>query len=378
MNDEKKIKVLHVVGAMNRGGTETMLMNMYRHIDREKYHFDFISYSDQEAHYDAEIKQMNGNIIRLTRPSSMKQIYEAMKRYGPYDVVHAHTLFHSGIATLAARCARVKIIISHAHTTSDNNHTFLRKLYIKLMRSLIKICSTHLLACSKEAGLYLYGEKEMTLKKYTFVPNIIDYSHFLSPSSRDVKRLQHQLKLKDNQIVIGHIGTFKTSKNHAFILEIVLALIEQNIDVKVLLVGDGELKQQIKTKVEQKNLTHIVEFLGVRHDVATILHCLDVFVFPSTYEGLGLVLLEAQASGIPCVVSEAIQPEADMNLNLINKLALSDHSEYWAHQITQLIGKKETNQEKIRQQFNNSIYCIEKSMQRLTDIYSTVTEGLYD
>lgn len=130
MKHNKKVKVLHVVGAMNRAGTETMLMNIYRKMDLEIFHFDFVSYDEKKAHYDEEIKSFNGKVIRLTRTNSVKQLYDTIKKYGPYDVVHAHTMFHCGIVMLAAFLAGVKIRIAHAHTTADKNDSYLRKMYM--------------------------------------------------------------------------------------------------------------------------------------------------------------------------------------------------------------------------------------------------------
>src|SRR5690625_1356437 len=143
----KKIKVLHVVGAMNKAGTETMLMNIYRNMDHEQFQFDFVSYAECAAHYDQEIENLNGRIIRLTKTNSIKQIYDAIKKYGPYDVIHAHTLFHCGIANLAARLAGVKVRIAHAHTTFDESNNVRRNLYMKGMRVIIQLFSTNLLAC---------------------------------------------------------------------------------------------------------------------------------------------------------------------------------------------------------------------------------------
>ncbi|WP_165998213.1 glycosyltransferase family 1 protein [Bacillus sp. Cs-700] len=175
----QKIKILHVVGAMNRAGTETMLMNIYRNIDRTKIQFDFISYSDFEAHYDKEIVSLGGKVIRLSKTSSIKELYDSIKVNGPYQAVHAHTLFHCGIANAAAALAGVKIRIAHAHTTSDDTTSIARKIYIKFMRILIRSFSTHFLACSKGAGKYLFGGKLINNRRYSYFPNLIDYAPFL-------------------------------------------------------------------------------------------------------------------------------------------------------------------------------------------------------
>lgn len=370
MNHSKKVKVLHVVGAMNRAGTETMLMNIYREIDRETFQFDFVSYDKENAHYDEEIKSLNGKVIKLTKTSSIKQIYDTIKKHGPYDAVHAHTLFHCGIVILAAFLAGTKIRIAHAHTTADKNDSYLRKMYMMLMRFLIRTFSTNLLACSNEAGQYLFGEQGVKKEKYCYFPNPINYWEFLRPKEIHMKRFKLEEGLRNQGIIIGHIGTFKASKNHAFLLSIMEHLIKIDPAANILLIGDGELKQYIQAKAKQKGLLDYIKFLGVREDIPTILHSMDVFVFPSIYEGLGLVLLEAQASGVPCIVSKAIQPEADLRLGLLEKFSLEEGSERWAERIIQLAGRKEQNTNKIIEHFENSDYSLSNGISSLKKLYN--------
>lgn len=378
MNHSKKMKVLHVVGAMNRAGTETMLMNIYRHMDRDTCQFDFVSYDKQEADYDGEIKRLNGRVIRLTRTGSVIQLYRAMKQYGPYDVVHAHTLFHCGMVALAAFLAGVKIRITHAHTTLDKADRYRRRLYMTCMRFLIHSCSTNLLACSNEAGQFLFGKEALTKQTYTYFPNAIDYSAFLRPEEMAVKKFKLAEGLGNSSVVIGHIGTFKESKNHLFLLSIMEGLIKKAPAASLLLVGDGELRQYIAAKARHKGLSDHVKFLGVREDIPTILHSMDVFVFPSIYEGLGLVLLEAQASGIPCVVSEAIQPEADLRLDLVEKLPLTKGPDIWVEKVIQLADKRERNTNKIKDQFEKSGYSLTNGISLLMKIYNGHGGGAYE
>lgn len=369
MKNRKSLKILHVVGAMNRAGTETMLMNIYRNIDREKVQFDFISYSPHEAHYDQEIMELGGRVIRLSKTYSIKEIYNAIVKYGPYDAVHSHTLFHCGIANIAAFMAGIKVRIAHAHTTLDKSNSFLRKIYINTMRVLISTLSTKLLACSKGAGEYLFGTKSLTRNKYSYFPNVIDYSLFLSKPNDEVNHFKKQEGIEDG-IVIGHIGRFMEAKNHEFLLKIMKCLIKRIPTIKLLLVGDGELKQQIEDQAKEEGLIENIIFVGIRHDIHTMLHSMDIFVFPSLYEGLGLVLLEAQASGVPCIVSEAIQPEADLELDLISRHSLSDGPEIWANTILNEVNKKEKNIQLITNSFERSEYSIQLGVSKLMSIYN--------
>ncbi|PGA19849.1 glycosyltransferase family 1 protein [Priestia aryabhattai] len=370
MSNSKPIKVLQVVGAMNRAGTETMLMNIYRNIDQKKVQFDFISYSQQDAHYDEEIKALGGRIIKLSKTQSIKEIYKAIKKHGPYDVVHAHTLFHCGIATVAAFLAGVKVRISHAHTTLDNSDHFIKKIYIQLMKSMINTFSTNLLACSAGAGSYLFGERSLTKKSYSYFPNVIDYSHFLKYSQPEVNRFKNKEDLK-NKVVIGHIGRFMEAKNHIFLLQIMKRILKKNPDTEMLLVGDGVLKQQIEEQAKKEGIHNSIKFMGIRKDIPTMFHSMDVFVFPSLYEGLGLVLLEAQASGLPCVVSEAIQPEADLNIGLVSKLSLADGPDVWADKIIGQVNKKEKDTDVIINAFEKNRYSLNYGISHLINIYKS-------
>ena len=362
-------RVLHIVGAMNRGGTETMLMNLYRNIDRSKVQFDFVSFSEEEAHYDEEIKSLGGKVIKILKSNSVKELSEVIKDNGPYEVIHAHTLFNSGIAMLAAKKCGVKIRIAHAHTTLDYSSSLVRKIYIKFMRYLINNNSTNTLACSKEAGKYLFGNKEIKKDKYNYFSNLINYNDLLKEPKGKVEAFKEEYNLK-NSIVIGHIGTFKESKNQRFLLEIIKYMKKNHLDVKLLLVGDGGLRVQLENLSKEYDIYDIVKFVGIREDINVMLHSMDVFVFPSIYEGLGLVLLEAQATGLHCIVSEAIQSEADLDLGLIRKLNLSDGVEKWSEEILKFKGMKERDINKINKAFEEKDYSTGKCISKLMKLYN--------
>lgn len=368
-------RILHIVGAMNRGGTETMLMNLYRHIDKEKIQFDFVSFSQEEAHYDKEIISLGGKIIRISPPSilnykkAINDMKKVIKEYGPYEVVHAHTLFNSGFAMKAAKELNIKTRITHAHTTLDNESTIVRKIYTNHMRKSIIKNSTHLLACSNEAGRYLFGEKSLNNKNYTFFSNLIDYNKVLNVDKNKVEEFKDEYNLKD-KIVIGHVGTLKQSKNQKFLIEITNYLVKENKDIRLLLVGDGSMRHDLEEIVKKYNLQEYVVFTGIREDVEVALHSMNIFAFPSIYEGLGLVLLEAQSAGLPCLVSEAIQPEADLGIGLVKKLNLSDGIEKWSQKVLSLAKESKLDSNIIAEAFENSDYSVEKCLNKLFKIYS--------
>lgn len=377
MNRKKPLKILHVVGAMNVGGTESMLMSIFRNVNPEEMQFDFITYGNEKAYFDGEIQRLGGRVIRLRNKTSIWQLYNAIRDFGPYDAVHSHTLFHSGIVNLTALLAGVKVRVAHAHTTLDNEEGWIRKLYVTTMRQLINFGSTHLLACSKAAGKYMFGNRSISKLKYTYFPNLIDYKKFMNPQQTKIKKMRLEAGI-GNSIVIGHIGRFVESKNHKQLLVILKDILQKNASAKLMLVGDGELKPKIMELAKKDGLQDHIIFMGMKNDIFTVLPLMHVFVFPSKFEGLGLVLLEAQAAGIQCVVSEAIQPEADMGLGLIHKLSLDEDSDVWANKVLDLVGKKETNQMKIKEKFEKNSQSINMGIKKLIDIYKFDNGEAYD
>ncbi|EKY29023.1 glycosyltransferase family 1 protein [Clostridium celatum] len=347
----KKEKVLHVVGGMDIGGTETMLMNLYRQIHKD-IRFDFISYYDRDGYYDKEIIELGGKIISTKSPAeigqlkAIKNLYKIIKE-GRYDIVHAHTLFNCGIAMIAAKLAGTKIRISHSHTNLDMGNSIIKKIYFTIMRILIILFSTNYIACSNSAGEYLFGKNIIKNNKYKVLPNYVDYTKFLNFNNNI--NLIKKLKLNDDDIITGHIGRFVDAKNHNFLIEVANKMINKDNRIKLILVGDGPLKEEIEKKVIKLGISDNVFFLGLRKDVDLILNSCDIFLFPSIYEGLGLVMLEAQASGLPCLVSEAIQPEADLGIGLVKQIKLDDGIDKWADEALKLIGKKNNNKEAIEE-----------------------------
>lgn len=367
-----KAKILHVTGAMNVGGTETMLVNLYRKVNND-IKFDFISYSNEEAYYDKEIEALGGNIIRLKPPNevgfirAVKDIKQVIKENGHYDAVHTHMLFNCGISIIAAYLSGVRVRVSHAHTTSDNSESFVRKLYISVMRIFIKLFSTNFLACSNGAGRYLFGNNITSNKKYKILPNFIDYEEFIN--CEDKNSIRNDLGIKDDDIVICHIGRFINAKNHSFLLEVVNEMIKRNDKVKLLLVGTGDLKNEIEAKIKELAIEKSVYLTGIRNDIPNILNNSDLFILPSIYEGLGLVLLEAQASNVPCLVSEAVQPEVDLNIGLVKQLKLSYGSKKWALEAEVLINKNKSQDINVMEAIKKKGYDLNSIMNNLVSVY---------
>lgn len=373
----KLAKILHIVGGMNIGGTETMLMNLYRKVHKD-IQFDFISYYEKDGYYDDEIRVLGGNVIKLEPPNkvgifkSIKDLKTVIKSNGKYDAVHTHTLFNCGIGVFAAYLSGANIRISHAHTTADANEGVVKKIYISVMRSIIKIFSTNYLACSDSAGRYLFGNNIVENKKYKKLPNYIDYEKFINSNIKGSIRLE--LGIEKDDILIGHVGRFIPAKNHKFIIDIIDNLSIENPKVKCILAGTGDLENDMRAKVKNLGLEEKIHFLGIRNDIEKVVNEMDLFILPSIYEGLGLVLLEAQASGVPCLVSEAIQPEADLEVGLIEKLNLSDELELWSKTALEMVNKPKVDRKSILNSFENKGYKIENIVNELTNVYGLVRE----
>lgn len=367
-----KAKILHVTGAMNVGGTETMLVNLYRKINNN-IQFDFISYSNEEAYYDKEIKDLGGNVIRLKPPSevgfieAVKDIKKVIKENGHYDAVHTHMLFNCGIAMIAAYLSGVKVRVSHAHTTSDNSESIVRKVYISVMRIFIRLFSTDFLACSDGAGRYLFGRNITSNKRYKLLPNFIDYEKFIK--CEDKSNIRKEFGIKDDDIVVCHIGRFINAKNHEFLINVINEMIQNDDKVKLILVGTGDLKNNIEDKVKKLGIEKNVYFIGIRDDIPNILNNIDLFILPSLYEGLGLVLLEAQASKVSCLVSEAVQPEVDLGVGLIKKFNLSYGAKAWANEASRLIKENTNKNINILNAVKEKKYDFNSIVNSLLDIY---------
>lgn len=302
-----------------------MLMNYYRHMDREKVQFDFLVHRRERAAYDDEIEALGGNIYRLPRLVPWSKSYlTALNRFfdehSEYKVVHVHQDCLSSVILKAAQQHNVPVRIAHSHNANqDRNLKYPIKLWY---RRKIPRYATGLFACGKDAGDWMFRGAP-----YQIINNAIDaVAYTCDPTKRS--EMRRKLGLTD-QFVVGHVGRFSPQKNHLFLLDFFAALLKKDPNAELLLVGGGEGMADIQAKAETLGVTDHVHFLGVRSDVADLMQAMDVFAFPSLYEGLGIVLIEAQAAGLPCIVSDTIPSEAYLT-NLVFAEKLSASPENWA------------------------------------------------
>ena len=371
------LRILHVFARLDSGGAETRTMEIYRNLNRDEIQFDFLSLYEDKQFYDEEINTLGGIKFVVSNPNTSGilhhfwDMYNIMKNEGPFHAVHAHTAHHEGIVVLAARLAGIKIRVCHARTTSTSNKTSLSKrIFFSVGRLLILLNATKLLAISKEAGSYLFGEKKVANKEVIVIPNAVDllpYTKLVNINRMDTR---YENNIPDNEILIGHVGRFNFMKNHIFLINLLDRIRSKGVDAHMVFVGGGELFNKYKKIIEDKGLSKNVTFLGVRRDIPQLMHMFDVFVMPSLYEGLGGAAIEAQAAGTPCLLSSTIPNAVDMGIGLVEFQSLDDNIESW---VDKLIIQSKVNRPKnkeINEQFRKKGFLIDREIDMLMEAYS--------
>lgn len=312
---------------MNRGGAETLIMNLYRNIDRSKIQFDFLTC--KEGVFDSEIKNLGGQIYQIPYISDVGhwEYVRELKNFfianAHYKIVHSHLDKMSGLVLRAAKQAGIPIRISHSHNTRSEGGRVAR-LYKWFVGNYIVPNSTHLVACSSDASNWLFKEKKTSTM---ILNNGIDPDKFIF-SSEIRKTIRNELNIEDTQFVLGHVGRFNDQKNHLFLLDVFSQFNSEEKNSVLILVGDGDLRPEIEKKIKDLNLEGKVQLLGIRSDINHVLQAFDLFIFPSLHEGLPVSLVEAQGAGLPCVISDHISQEVDLGFKLIEYASLSNQSSW--------------------------------------------------
>lgn len=317
-------RILQVYPVMNNAGTEMVIMNLYRNIDRNKIQFDFLV--QEKGALDDEIILMGGRIHYIQNKST-KEYYRKVNRFlednKEYKVIHIHTHAEMPIILKAAKKQGIKCRIAHSHNSRQDLNKFLK--CIKAIKSIpIRLNSTHFFACSREAGKWLFPFNE---KDVQIIKNGINLEKFKFNIGHRVD-IRKELGIGLSEKVICHVGRFSKEKNHEFLIDVCNKIIKKDRKIKVILVGTGPLINTINQKITSLNLKNNVIMLGNRNDVFKIMSAADLFLFPSLHEGLGIVMIEAQTNGLPCIVSGGVPEEADMNISLYHKINEFSYEEW--------------------------------------------------
>ena len=367
METNEPIKIFQLVGSYKGGGVEAVVMNFYRNIDRNKIQFTFVCDEDSTDIPYEEIEKLGGKIIIVPPYSKPFKYHSALKKAlkeDDYKIIHSHISTMSVFSLFAAKCAGVPVRIAHSHSTTNKKEKK-KNLMKQILRPFSKVFATDYMCCSELAGRWLFGNKEYDKGNVYLLNNAIDLDKFkYNDSLRKKKR--KELGIKDKTLVIGHIGRFVAQKNHDFLIDIFNEIHKKNNNSILLLAGQGPLMEDIKNKVKELNLEDSVKFLGQRNDANELYQAFDVFLLPSLYEGLPVVGVEAQASGLLCYLSDDMTKETKV-LDITKFMSLNNTPEEWADNILDDVKKYkriDTSKEMTAKNFN-----IKEEAKKLEEYY---------
>ena len=371
------IRVLNVVGRMGIGGIETLIMNIYRNIDRSKVQFDFLTHMGNGGAYEEEIRALGGRIYEMPVIRDcqggktyywrvFEYIYELKKffrEHPEYRVLHGHMTNTAAIyMPVAKKYGRVDCCIAHSHQTEATPG--LSGVVTSFLQKNVEKVATDYFACSEEAAKWIYSPDLVKAGKVKVIHNGADVEkyHFDSVKHEVLKKKMGY----EGKIVIGNVARFKKQKNHTFLIDIFAEIHKKNDQTVLVLVGQGELEEEMKKKVSQLGLEDCVDFLGARNDVPTLLQVFDLFLLPSLFEGLPLVGIEAQAAGLPVVASNTVTPETDITGN-VTFLPLDLSASEWADKTLDICNSftRKDMTEKVR----TAGYDIKQTAQWLQNFY---------
>lgn len=319
------MRILEIVADLKIGGAQRVAANISKYANPD-FKFTYLVFGDDIGDYEEEIKARGHQVIHVPSPkqssSSFTKALNTVMKTGHFDVVHCHTMFSCGLVMLIAKLNRIPGRISHSHTAKDNANgkTIRRKLYKQIMQDLIWTCGTDFLACGKDAGCELYGT-ERFLKKGVVIQNGIDTAAYRFDADSRTK-IREKLGLT-SQFVIGNVGHYEPVKNQSFLIRLMPGILQRRPNTVLLLYGGGSTRDMLEQEIQSRHLGEYVRVMGNVSNIPEVLSAFDVFAFPSLFEGTPLALLEAQANGLPCLISDRIPDDACVTA-LVQKLPLND------------------------------------------------------
>ncbi|WP_025739370.1 glycosyltransferase family 1 protein [Aquimarina pacifica] len=347
-------RVLQVFAIMNRGGAESMIMNYYRNVDRTKIQFDFLVHRKEKAAFDDEIESMGGKIYKFDpiNPIFPGAYYQKLRAFfeehKEFSVVHSHTNTFSSFTLKIAKEFNIPCRIAHAHNALEkikvkdlfDGKEAIKEVFKKIIKLRVKnnihASTTHNFSCGDKAGKWLFGKNST----FRIMNNAVDAKAFAYDNEvRNKYKKEFDL---ENDFVLGHIGSFTVQKNHSYLLKVFASVVEQKPNCSLLIIGDGPLRKSLEKEAASLSIEDKVQFLGIRTDIAQLCQLLDVFVFPSLYEGLPVTLIEAQSAGIKIVASDRITEEVLLT-NDIEFLPIEIEPKVWAEHILQKVAADRVN-----------------------------------
>ena len=348
----KKIKVLMVGGAMDVGGQENQIMNVIRYADKDRFQIDYTTTVDNPF-YGKEIVSLGGQCIKIsdmdwTRPWRYYKALSRVIKDGQYDIVHGHELFHAGITLMIAAKAKIPVRVAHSHSGSDGDgvrRTWVRRAYNWMMRHLILHYATEMIACSSTAGSFLFGEKGMKNAHYHLVFNSVDTQKFMQPYGKT-----GDLCEKEGWKSVLHVGHMIPLKNQSFLVDISEVFKNRGSKIHIYSVGPGDENYHalVIKKIRDKKVENYISLLGLRKDVPDLMRKADAFVLPSRYEGMPLVMIEAQSSGLPCVAADTFSHEVDFGIGQTQWMQLEAGAKAWADALEEAVNRPRSGREEVK------------------------------
>ena len=367
------IRVLHVLGATNLGGAESRIMDLYRHIDRDKIQFDFLIHTSKEGFFDKEIQELGGHIYHL--PAFRVYNYFAYKKaccdffsaHKEFRIVQGHMTSTASIYLPVAKKAGIPITIAHARSAGVDQGIkgFLTKL---LRKKLYRKCD-YMFACSDLAARAVFGDGQYEEGKVVFVPNAVEIGDFL-PNEQIRNQIRKEYGVED-ALVIGHVGRFHYAKNHEFILEIFAKFCKKNERAKLFLLGEGPRKQEMEARAMELGIAEKVIFAGNKNPVAPFYQAMDAFLFPSRFEGMPGTVVEAQAAELPCLIADTITAQVKVT-DLVSFMSLEQSAEAWAEKLDEMILKREpVTQSTMKVDISKTNYDVNYQVKQYEQFYLT-------
>lgn len=366
------IRVLHIVMGMNRGGLETFIMNIYRNIDRNKVQFDFLVHTDKNCEYDDEIRRLGGAIFhviprRISIIKNRNTLETFFKTHLEYNIIHQHVSSLSYVEPLKiARMHNVPVRIVHGHSTQEGGNSIHKYVHI-YNQYFIKSYATHYFTCSDLAGKWMLGKTLYSKNKHKIINNGIDIKEF--KYDKEIRKMIRERYDLADKFTIGHVGSFRYPKNHEFLIDIFYEILKDYPKSILMLIGEGDLRTSIEDKILKLGISENVILTGNKSNISELLQAMDVFVFPSHYEGLPVSLVEAQASGLPCIVSSTITQQVKITKN-IEFVDIKSSSKLWAEKV--INNKNQYIRRDCSEQVKNSGFDITVTAKELQCFYNSM------